>query len=352
MDNIKIIWDWGTAYDLFCSLRVLHEPGHYGLRPSWAAGVRSRIPTEYRMILEQVHGFLFIPKEWIFDLPANKDGSKDGDTVLWHLGQLSPEDRLINLVEGSGVPQPVVDILRGIILKKYFESSDMDFLREAYPPEKGKPRTKVLQSMVDLFSHASETGNRYIDSLKSYQLLFFAEEEYRIRTFLTDVVADAKTLASQLRLEDLIESLSRGVRIGIEPAIKQMIFVPSYWISPLVSFDRLSDDTAFFTFGGRPAEVSLVPGDVVPEGLLRSFKALGDSTRLRILKYLVQENITPTEISRRLRLRAPTVTHHLKVLRLAGLVYLTLEDGNERYYMARMEAIKEVIDVLDNFLVE
>jgi DNA-binding transcriptional ArsR family regulator len=352
MDNQKITWDWGTAYDLFCSLRVLHEPGHYGLRPSWAAGVRSRIPTEHRTILEKMQEILFIPRKWIFELPEENEGSKDGDTVLWYLGRMSPEDRVLKLLEGSGVPQPVVDHLNGISIRNEFSPDDLDFLREAYPPEKNRPRTKVLQTMMELVSQASEVGGRYLDALKAYQRVFFAEEEDRIRPFLEDAVLEAQLLAAELPIEDLIESLSRGVRIGIESSIKQWIFVPSYWISPLVSFSPLEAETAFFTFGGRPADVSLVPGDVVPEGLLRSFKALGDSTRLRILKYLTQERITPAEISRRLRLRAPTVTHHLKILRLAGLVNLSLEDENERYYMARMESIKEVLDLLDRFLVE
>jgi DNA-binding transcriptional ArsR family regulator len=79
---------------------------------------------------------------------------------------------------------------------------------------------------------------------------------------------------------------------------------------------------------------------------------VGDTTRLRILKYLAQENITPSEIARRLRLRAPTVTHHLNVLRLAGLVNLTLEEGNERYYKARREAIRDMFDLLDEFISE
>lgn len=43
----KLYWDFGTAYDLFLSLHVLHEPDIFGLKASWAAGVRSRIPSEH-----------------------------------------------------------------------------------------------------------------------------------------------------------------------------------------------------------------------------------------------------------------------------------------------------------------
>ena len=35
----RLSFDFGTAYDLFISLQVLHYPEKFGLRASWAAGV-------------------------------------------------------------------------------------------------------------------------------------------------------------------------------------------------------------------------------------------------------------------------------------------------------------------------
>ncbi len=90
---------------------------------------------------------------------------------------------------------------------------------------------------------------------------------------------------------------------------------------------------------------------MVPEGTLRVLKALGDPTRLRILRYRTQENMPPAELARRLRFRVPTVTHHLDMLRLAGLVYLTLEEKNDRRYAARMDAIEAILSNLKNFLI-
>jgi DNA-binding transcriptional ArsR family regulator len=84
--------------------------------------------------------------------------------------------------------------------------------------------------------------------------------------------------------------------------------------------------------------------------MLRTIKTLGDPTRLRILRYLSRENITPAELARRLRLRAPTVTHHLNLLRLAGLVYLTLGEKGKRRYETRPEAVDEAFEILRTFL--
>ena len=348
MNTSKITWDWGTAYDFFCSIRVLHEPGHYGLRPAWAAGVRSRVPVEYRKILEQVQSFIFMPRKWLITLPAPKDVA----TVLWYLGAIPPEDRLLTMVEGSNTPEVVVDILRQVATRGSWMTQDQESLREAYQPEKTPPRPKIMASMLDLFAQAAISGEQYLSALTAYQRVYFAEEEGQIRPFLENAVTEAKELAAQLPFEALIEALSRGVRLGEEPGYKEWFFIPSYWISPLVSFNRVNGDRAIFMFGARPPEASLVPGDVVPERMLRVFKTLGDPTRLRILKYLSQENIPPAEIARRLRLRVPTVTHHLNILRLAGLVYLTLEEKDDRRYAARMEAVDEVFINLKNFLVE
>jgi len=106
------------------------------------------------------------------------------------------------------------------------------------------------------------------------------------------------------------------------------------------------------TFGARPADASLIPGEVVPDRLLQALKALADPTRLRILRYLAQEPLTQAELARRLRLRPPTVTHHLHALRVAGLVHIMLQkvkDDNNRY-MARQEAIQELGALIDEYL--
>jgi DNA-binding transcriptional ArsR family regulator len=103
-------------------------------------------------------------------------------------------------------------------------------------------------------------------------------------------------------------------------------------------------------FGARPADISLVPGETVPDAMLRSLKALADPTRLKILRYLGESSYTPTQLARLLRLRAPTVIHHLNDLRLAGLVHLTLEGGGEKRYEARLETVISTFTTLKSFL--
>jgi DNA-binding transcriptional ArsR family regulator len=90
---------------------------------------------------------------------------------------------------------------------------------------------------------------------------------------------------------------------------------------------------------------------MVPDALLQALKALSDPTRLRILYYLSGESLSPADLARRLRLRLPTVTHHLKTLRLAGLVRLTLGEGKvTKRYAVRPAAVDGTFAALQRFL--
>jgi DNA-binding transcriptional ArsR family regulator len=344
-DEVAKIWDWGTAYDLFVSLHVLHEPGRFGLRPFWAAGVRSRLSQEDRDTLEQSQAVIWGPFDWVGDLPQPRDSA----AVLNALQQMLPENRLPVLAQGSGIPERAATLLQAVASRGAWEARDQENLREAYQAAGMALPSKVLATILEVWAEAGAFGVRYLNALQAYREVFFAEEEERIGESLQTALAQAQERAEQIPLQALIEELSHGVRLDRELNERELVLAPSYWISPLVVFKRLRQDRALFLFGARPADVSLVPGEVVPEGMLRVLKTLGDPTRLRILRYLAQERITPAELARRLRLRAPTVTHHLNQLRLAGLVYLTLSEG-ERSYTARSEAVEEAVGVLRRFL--
>ena len=96
--------------------------------------------------------------------------------------------------------------------------------------------------------------------------------------------------------------------------------------------------------------MSIIPGDIVPDGLLRGMKAMADPTRLRILRYLAQEPQTAAELSRVLRLRPPTVNHHLTQLRMAGMVQVNITASGERKFAARHEGFDDTRDLLNAFI--
>jgi ArsR family transcriptional regulator, arsenate/arsenite/antimonite-responsive transcriptional repressor len=72
----------------------------------------------------------------------------------------------------------------------------------------------------------------------------------------------------------------------------------------------------------KPRAPRVIPND---DRFARTFAALGETTRLRIMQLLPREEICTemynvVELARELGLRQPTVSHHLKVLAEAGLI--------------------------------
>lgn len=344
----KLIWEWGTAYDLFMSLEVLHNPADFGVRGAWAAGVRARLPTAEREILEQSNKLFYVPLHWLHTLPEPKDTM----TVLWTLGQVPPAERLPLLALDPINPCGSAEILKEVAERRAWDDKDLQALRALHSAGGDKPPpAKKLTTILHWWAQGEEFGERYLGALQAYQEVFFAEEEERITPALQDAVTRSQEMAGRLALPDLLEELSQGLRFAELPDMAELVLVPSYWITPLVSFSKINAERVLLLFGARPQDASLVPGEAVPDALLRALKALSDPTRLRVLHYLAQEPLTPAELSRRLRLRAPTVTHHLKTLRLAGLVQFTIDTGKEaKLYATRPGAVSAICASLKSFL--
>ncbi len=73
---------------------------------------------------------------------------------------------------------------------------------------------------------------------------------------------------------------------------------------------------------------------------MRFHRALGDDTRMRILRLLADRDWYLTELAQRLELSKPTVKHHLGLLRAAGLATVT-EEGQLMYWSLRRQRIEE-----------
>jgi DNA-binding transcriptional ArsR family regulator len=342
MNPPKLSWDWGTAYDFFLSLLVLHEPDQFALRGAWAAGVRSRLPAESREFLQDARPLAL---QWLYALPHPKDST----AVLNALAAISPVQRLFDTVL-VGHPPEIIAHTREVAARGEWGQEDVRAISQMFVAMKEKPKEKEIVQVLGWATAPEAFGDAYLTALEHYREVFFAEEEARIAPVLEQAVERAQRQAELLPLPELLESLSQGIRF-VQPVDKEeLILVPVFWTTPLIIEEHITPGRQLFLWGARPPEMSLVPGEVVPALMHQALKALADPTRLRILRYLAEEPLTPTDLAHRLRLRAPTVVHHLHTLRLARLVYLTLEEGVERRYALRYEAVVDNLDTLKEFL--
>lgn len=73
-----------------------------------------------------------------------------------------------------------------------------------------------------------------------------------------------------------------------------------------------------------------------------SFKAMSDKTRREILQLLKDGNMTAGDIAGRFSMAQATVSHHLSVLKDAGLIS-DKRDGKYIYYELNTSVIEEIM---------
>jgi ArsR family transcriptional regulator len=95
-----------------------------------------------------------------------------------------------------------------------------------------------------------------------------------------------------------------------------------------------------------PLAVAPLSGEQAAD-LAPMFKALGDPVRLRLMSLIAStDEICVCDLTDAFDLSGPTISHHLRVLREAGLV-----DSERRatwvYYWARPEALRQLSGLLE-----
>ncbi len=100
-----------------------------------------------------------------------------------------------------------------------------------------------------------------------------------------------------------------------------------------------------------PRSPSLDQGGVSAEiagSLARAFKALGDPVRLRLMSMIASAKggeVCVCDLTPAFDLTGPTISHHLKTLRTAGLVD-SERRGTWVYYRARSPILRQLADLL------
>lgn len=81
------------------------------------------------------------------------------------------------------------------------------------------------------------------------------------------------------------------------------------------------------------------------QAITRTLNALSDPTRRAILQMLNERNMTAGEIAARFAISAPSVSHHLSVLKAANLV---TAERHGQYIVYRLNAtvLQEVLSIL------
>jgi ArsR family transcriptional regulator len=77
------------------------------------------------------------------------------------------------------------------------------------------------------------------------------------------------------------------------------------------------------------------------------FKALNDPTRREILELLKEKDLTAGEIADQFNISKPSISHHLDLLRQAGLV-VSVKEGQFMFYSLNTTVMDEMLKWIIN----
>jgi DNA-binding transcriptional ArsR family regulator len=229
-------------------------------------------------------------------------------------------------------------------------------LREVFDRAAGGDAT----ALAEIAERAPESGlvemlrdpARWVEELLTvlrYWQERYSEVEDRVRRSLERDLGDRAGDLRRLPPAEMVEQTTGGIRFLADTGVRRVILAPSYFARP---FNYIFAANGWRLFCYPIADAALGGTDRVgpPPSAVRLYRALGDETRLRILRLLAERDHYLTELAQQLELSKPTVKHHLAQLRAAGLVTLT-EEGSLTYWSLRRERVaeagREAVDYLN-----
>jgi DNA-binding transcriptional ArsR family regulator len=336
--TFTIEWDVRPAFDFLFSLSS--DAGSTDDLPPedrrWLADARASMPATAREGMEAMFGSELCINAGV--LLIDQPGVRTSADVVELIGSTEPREVirpvLMDHHHDRGVDALIERAIDG-------DASVIDMLEKQLPDWNREGRLAILRDPL-------AARDRIVDVLRAWQTPF-AQVEPRVAEIIARDYEGRAGDRATLEPTDLIESTTGGIRWLPESGIRRVILGPSYFSRPY-NFLMSGDDWRFF--GYPVADGALDPADslAAPQSVVRLHRALGDDTRLKILKLLAANDLYLTEIAQHLDLSKPTIKHHLALLRAAGLVTIT-ESGTVMYYTLRRNRLDDASTEIKRFLV-
>lgn len=210
----------------------------------------------------------------------------------------------------------------------------------------------VRPTVLAILDHLEGARTELIGVLRVWHDAVFAAETPRLEPLLAREAQALERRRTEMTPEPFIELAMRGVQWQRPAGLRRIIFAPSFFCRPAVFYHFWHGALTFcapIEFSPQSAEAPWQDPRVPGDNILRFFEALGDSTRLRILRLLADREMYLTELAERLGLTKATTKHHMVRLRAAGLV--TLYDRDRlTYYALRPDVARRAAQILDAYL--
>lgn len=318
--------EWGTGYEALLGLSMFtgDEPQEsYEVGKVWFARARAKASRELVTALRELLGNDGPRWFLLLGLVHEAGGSHDVARLLSHLRAMPAAEVLTALIGGR---LPALRTAEGQLLVKVALTGEPKAIG-ALASRGHAGDSKIVKRLLSI--GAREVKRLTLEVVTRWDREVFRPMGDSAQALTADVTARSKT-ARRMSPHQLVDFATGGINYEGEAGIDRVILVPSIVTRPWITISEWeSTKIICYRAGLDGAAASGEPGrDVVAV-----YRALGDQTRLRLLRELATGDRRLTELAQSLGLSKSTLHAHLAVLRSAGLIRLSL--GAEKKYGLR-----------------
>jgi len=310
--HLTLEFVYSPFFEMLCSLHVLAKPEHHLERLDWAADIKSRMPHG---LYEELVYFGECSDEWC--------------------GAMDLYDISDNIVDLNVVA--VLDAVAAMDSKEFFRVLSNGGGPAAVPRE------------------AEDFRRRFNACLKAYYFQFFEGELRYIEPLLIRILKKQVAVCDESGVREYIKTIHNRIEVTEDKLIfykyktfsfdfekiRSITVKISSFINPHLLVGINDPSHIEMTFRAHLQEaVAEVPLD-----LYKTMRALGDETRLRMLRVIHRKRSSTQSLAKELELTEACISKHLKVLLEADLLY-KLRKGNYMYYfMKTMQLDRIPLDI-------
>ena len=347
------------AYDFLMSVHVAvaspeFDYADYDVGPAWVQSARARCAARDANALALLDRYFgsSMPgalHATLISLVVEAPAPRDVEDILAWLARM-PIGRFVEALLdqdglGDGWQERLAAVLAAGPRAVDDSQGDAAHLLDRFAPEVRPTVTAILRD-----PEAMRT--ELVAALRVWNEAVISGERERVLPLIQREAAVLARQRSEMPLDRFIKVAMRGVEWQRPAGLRKIVFAPSYYCRPAVFYHFWRGVLTFCLPVEadvlEAAQPSVDPG-APGEEILRFYEALGDDTRLRILRLLAEREMYLTELAEHLGLTKATTKHHMVRLRAAGCV--TLYDRDRMtYYALRPDISRRAAQLIQEYL--
>lgn len=313
-------------------MHVLAKPEHHLVRLNWARDMKEKMDGR---LYEEIMFFGIISCQWctVMDFYRYAEEINDLNVIacLDIMGELDIAEFIFILLDHKC---DKAEIINSISRKAYVGAE-----------------TKLNHEQGEIFKDAEGFRRRLIACLKQYYYMYFEKELRFIEPLLIRNVKKESAICEDLGIKKYVKRVHPRIEVTEEAfllhkytlftlpfnSLKAVEFLVSSFADPhlLVGLDNV--EAVQFTIMVNLEKAA----EEVPFDLFITMKALGDETRLKILRCIYKGINSTQAIAKEVKITEAGVSKHLKLMQEAGLLFKK-RDGNFIRYVIEREMIDRI----------